>query len=51
MSFVLGLTGGTGSGKTTIANYLKTLGAEIIDADQVAREVVLPNTVGLRRLS
>ncbi|HJZ87719.1 MAG TPA: dephospho-CoA kinase [Polyangia bacterium] len=39
---VIGLTGGIGSGKSTVAAMLAQLGAEVIDADQVAREVVKP---------
>ena len=37
---VIGLTGGTGSGKSEAAKILKTLGAAVIDADAVSREVV-----------
>ncbi|HEY9096876.1 MAG TPA: dephospho-CoA kinase [Hydrogenophaga sp.] len=33
----LGLTGGIGSGKSTVARYLKELGAEIVDADAISR--------------
>lgn len=40
--FLVGLTGGIGSGKSTVAARFATLGAEVIDADQVAREVVEP---------
>lgn len=35
----IGLTGGIGSGKSTVAQALRELGAEVIDADQFAREV------------
>ncbi|WP_129014143.1 dephospho-CoA kinase, partial [Oenococcus oeni] len=38
----IGLTGGTGSGKTTVSNIFRELGYTIIDADQIAREVVMP---------
>lgn len=44
---VIGLTGNIGSGKSTVARRLESLGAKIIDADQVAREVVQPGTPGL----
>jgi len=37
---VVGLTGGIGSGKSTVAALFKQQGAEIVDADQLAREVV-----------
>jgi len=39
---VVGLTGGLASGKTTVARLFKSLGARIIDADQLARTVVEP---------
>lgn len=40
MGYVVGLTGGIGSGKSTIADYFAELGVPIIDADIVARQVV-----------
>jgi dephospho-CoA kinase len=43
----VGLTGGVGSGKSTVAAILTELGALVIDADQLAREVVEPGTPGL----
>jgi dephospho-CoA kinase len=43
----IGLTGGIGSGKSTVAARLAELGAIVIDADQIAREVVAPGTPGL----
>jgi dephospho-CoA kinase len=46
----VGLTGGIGAGKSTVARRLVELGATLVDADQVAREVVLPGSVGLARL-
>ncbi|MDK2824281.1 MAG: dephospho-CoA kinase [Clostridia bacterium] len=39
---VVGLTGGIASGKSTISNYLKSLGAVVIDADLLARQAVEP---------
>jgi dephospho-CoA kinase len=39
---VVGLTGGIASGKSTVARMLADLGAQIVDADQVARQVVEP---------
>ncbi|MGH4023869.1 MAG: dephospho-CoA kinase [Pseudonocardiaceae bacterium] len=44
----VGLTGGIGSGKSTVAALLADRGARIIDSDLVAREVVEPGTEGLR---
>jgi dephospho-CoA kinase len=41
---VVGLTGGIASGKTTVARMLKKMGARIIDADAVSREVMVPQT-------
>jgi dephospho-CoA kinase len=43
----LGLTGGIGAGKSTVAETLTELGAVVIDADRIAREVVEPGTEGL----
>jgi dephospho-CoA kinase len=43
----IGLTGGIGSGKSTVAALLATRGAVIVDADRIAREVVEPGTPGL----
>ena len=43
---VLGVTGGIASGKTTIADMLKELGAPIVDFDLLARQVVEPGTPG-----
>lgn len=44
---LIGLTGGIGSGKSLAAELLASHGAEIIDADVLAREVVAPGTPGL----
>ncbi|MFI0433614.1 MAG: dephospho-CoA kinase [Candidatus Nanopelagicales bacterium] len=46
----IGLTGGIGSGKSTVAALLADYGALVIDADAVAREVVAPGTEGLAAL-
>lgn len=50
-STVLGITGGTGSGKSTVCECLKKLGAEIIDADKIARSIVLPGSPVLKSLA
>ena len=42
--FVVGLTGGIGCGKTTISNEFKRLGITIVDADEIAREIVAPGS-------
>ena len=44
--FVVGVTGGIGSGKTTICREFAALGAPVIDTDQVARDVVAPGSPG-----
>lgn len=44
--FKVGLTGGIGSGKTTVANLFAELNVPIIDTDQIARAVVAPYTAG-----
>jgi dephospho-CoA kinase len=43
----LGLTGGIGSGKSTVSRLLAAYGAVVVDADLIAREVVEPGTPGL----
>jgi len=48
--FVIGLTGGIGSGKSTVANFFAALEIPIIDADQIARELVEPNTPALKKI-
>ena len=42
--FVIGLTGGIGTGKTRVSQMLQTLGATVINADLVGHEAYLPNT-------
>jgi dephospho-CoA kinase len=48
---MVGLTGGIGTGKSAVAARLAALGAVIIDADRLAREVVEPGTEGLARIA
>lgn len=43
----VGLTGGIGSGKSTVSRLLASYGAVVVDADLIAREVVEPGTPGL----
>jgi dephospho-CoA kinase len=47
---VVGLTGGIASGKSTVSAMFRELGAEVIDADQVARDVVEPGTPALEEV-
>ena len=46
----VGLTGGIASGKSTVAEMLRQLGAVVIDTDQIAREVVQPGSPALQSL-
>lgn len=48
--FLVGLTGGIASGKSTVAAMLSKYDNEIIDADEIAREVVLPGSDGLSKV-
>ena len=43
---VIALTGGIGSGKSLVANYFFTLGAQVIDADQLARTAIERGSAG-----
>jgi dephospho-CoA kinase len=47
---VIGLTGGIGSGKSTAAQMLGELGAEVIDADKVGHKIYLPDTPAWREI-
>jgi dephospho-CoA kinase len=47
---VIGLTGGIGSGKSTVAAMLAELGAEVIDTDKVGHAVYRPGTEGFRQV-
>ena len=47
MSLSIGLSGGIASGKSTVAQLFIELGITVIDADLIAREVVLPGSPGL----
>ena len=48
--FVVGLTGGIGSGKSTASQYFEQLGIQIVNADQVARDCVMPGTSALNEI-
>ena len=50
MTFVIGLTGGIGSGKTLISDRFATLGVPVIDTDVIARKVVEPGQATLLSL-
>lgn len=42
--FVFGITGGSGSGKTTVSNLFRAFGAEVIDCDVLSRETTAPGS-------
>ena len=48
--FVIGLTGGIGTGKSEVSRLLGELGAEVIEADRVAHEAYEPGTPGWREV-
>ena len=48
---LIGLTGGIGTGKSTVSAMLRGLGAAVVDADEGARAVVEPGTPGLRAVA
>jgi dephospho-CoA kinase len=48
---VVGLTGGIASGKSTVSAMFRAQGAQVIDADQVARDVVATGTPGLEEVA
>ncbi len=48
---VIGLTGGIASGKSTVSRMLNDLGAEIIDADELSKEVVRPGQPAMQRIA
>jgi dephospho-CoA kinase len=49
-NFVVGITGGIGSGKTTVTDLFAKYAIEVIDADVIAREVVEPGTPALKAI-
>lgn len=48
---IVGLTGGIGSGKSTVSNLLHSYGITIVDADKIAREVVQPGSSALKDIN
>lgn len=48
---IIGLTGGIGSGKSTISDYLTARGFHVLDADKIAREIVMPGSETLIELA
>lgn len=50
-NFIVGLTGGIGSGKTAVSSRFAKLGIGVVDADVIAREVVEPGTEALTKIA
>lgn len=50
-TLTIGLTGGIGSGKSTVSRLFTELGITVVDADLIARQLVMPNTQALNRIS
>ena len=50
MSFVVGLTGGIGSGKTTVADFFAELGAAVVDTDVIAHELTGPRGAAIPQI-
>ena len=49
-AYVLGITGNTGSGKSSVCGMLKELGAQVLDADAMAKELQEPGQPGYRAI-
>ena len=49
--FIVGLTGGIGSGKTAVSDHLQSLGIDIVDADIASRTVVEPGQPALVKIA
>jgi dephospho-CoA kinase len=51
MGYTVALTGGIGSGKSTVADAFARFGVDIVDADVIARQVVEPGSVALQAIA
>jgi dephospho-CoA kinase len=51
MTFILGITGGIASGKTTATKTLETLGIQVVDADVIARNIVSKGSAALKKIT
>jgi dephospho-CoA kinase len=51
MPYILGVTGGIGSGKSTATDIFESLGIEVVDADSIAREIVTLGSPALHQIS
>ena len=50
VTYILGVTGGIGSGKSTVSNIFKSLNFPVVDADEIARKVVAKGSSGLQKV-
>ncbi len=50
MRFIIGLTGGIGSGKSTASNFFKDQGIQVIDADAIARNIIATDETILKKI-
>ena len=48
--FTLGITGGIGSGKTSVSNFFSEFGASIIDTDVIAHDLCKPNGMAMQSI-
>nr|MBP6707851.1 dephospho-CoA kinase [Accumulibacter sp.] len=51
MSFIVGLTGGIGSGKSTVAELFAQRGAALIDTDAIAHQLTAPNGAAMAAIA
>jgi len=51
LSYGIGLTGSIACGKSTVGRILKDLGFLVVDADQISREAVSPNSIALKKIA
>lgn len=49
--YIVGLTGGIGSGKSVVTDYFQNKGIDVIDADIIARQVVEPHSMALQKIA
>jgi len=47
---IVGLTGGIGSGKTTVAKLFKAFGVHVFDSDQIVHDLLSPNKIPLKKI-
>lgn len=50
MTVVLGITGGIATGKSTVSGIFQSHSIPVIDADQIAREIMVPNSLALKQI-